>query len=105
MEAQKRRFEGEVYVAVAQLQEMFGNAHGDRVVCVALLNPVLNVAFPREVVSTVRDANLPIGQLWTMFKNNGGVSKAGGGPDESEQHEPLRRVWECLVSAPRSEPR
>eukprot|EP00966_Prymnesium_polylepis_P017483 403268-Prymnesium_polylepis.1 len=106
MDARKMRFEAEVYEAVAQLQELFGNAHGDSVVCVALMNPALNVASPREVVSTVRNANLPTGELWTMFKNNGGVSKAGGGPNESEQHEPLRLVWEGLVSAPdKSAPR
>lgn len=98
MNAQKRRFQAEIFEALPQLPQLFGNAHGDRVVCVALMNPELNVASPREVVETIRKAKLAGGELWVMFKDSGGVSKADGGPNECEQLEPLRLVWEKLAA-------
>lgn len=96
----RAKFESEIYEAVAQLPQMFGNAHGDRVVTVAMMNPAAELASPKVVIETVRKASLSPGELWTMFKDAGGVSKAGGGPDESEQLEPLKRVWKRLGSAP-----
>lgn len=93
----KESFEKEVYPAVAKLHEMFGNAHGDRVVALALMNPVFGLATPMSVVGMLAKSNLAAGGLWVMFKDCGGVSKEEEGAlPESEQRDAVARVWDTL---------
>ncbi len=96
---QKREaFEREIYPAVAKLHQMFGNSHGDRVVALALMNPVFGLASPMSVVEKIQANNFVIGGLWTMFKDCGGVSKEEeGASPEHDQKEAVVKLWNTLI--------
>lgn len=79
-----------------RLPGVFGSAHGDRVVAVALANPSAQTASPLTVLETIVLLKLQPGELWTKFKEAGGVSKELGNVHESEQLEALRELWTRL---------
>ena len=53
---------------------------------------------PSGVVRVLQQRALKLGELWTMFKECGGVTKeAAPSIDESEQIDVLVRLWSELV--------
>lgn len=90
-------FAAEVLVALKQASEKFGNCHGDRVVARALMNPKAGLARPLKVMDAVEASCSEPGALWTLFKQCGGVSKADGARDESEQIDALKATWARLT--------
>lgn len=93
-------FESEIFEFLHAMPELFGNAHGDRVVAIALANPAAKTASPAHILATLKSLELPAGRLWTLFKECGGVSKAdpaGDGTDESEQLVALGELWARLL--------
>ena len=98
-------FACEALVALKRAAEIFGNSHGDRVVCRSLMNPVLKIGRPMQVVSAVESFATSPGKLWTEFKRNGGISKADdGGSEESDQHEALLATWKSITQPTRTTP-
>lgn len=85
-------------VVLTEIPAIFGNAHGDRKVCAALLNPDLQLGFtPRQIIETIKEIGLPIGHLWNAFKHSGGITSAEiGNPHECDQLEALRRTWDLV---------
>jgi hypothetical protein len=99
-------FASEALVALKIASELFGASHGDRVVCRSLMNPLLKIGRPIDVVSAVESYAASPGKLWTEFKSNGGISKADeGGTEESDQHEALLATWKSITQKTQSTPR
>lgn len=94
------QFATELLLALQRGASLFGNSHGDRVVARALMNPKARTASPMQVMDAVEASCSSPGQLWTLFKQSGGVSKADGAVDESEQLEALRTTWASLTANP-----
>lgn len=93
-------FEGEIVEFLRALSATFGNAHGDRVVAIALANPAAKTASPSHILATLRSLELPAGKLWELFKDCGGVSKEdsdGDGTNECEQLAVLGELWARLL--------
>jgi hypothetical protein len=91
-------FESEIRDFLHALPGLFGNAHGDRVVAIALANPAANTASPLHVLATLRSMELPPGRLWTLFKECGGVSKEEGDHvDECDQLHVLSELWTRMM--------
>ena len=93
-------FEAEIFILDAALPAMFGNAHGDRVVALALANPLAKTASPSHILATLTSLKLPPGRLWQLFKACGGVSKeepSGDGTPECEQFAALGDLWARLM--------
>jgi hypothetical protein len=93
-------FEAEIVVFVQALVALFGSAHGDRTVAIALANPAANTAPPSHVLETLKSLELPPGRLWHLFKDCGGVSKEdpfGDGTNECDQLRVLGELWSRLL--------
>ena len=98
-------FACEALIALKRAAELFGNSHGDRVVCRSLMNPVLKIGRPMQVVSAVESFATSPGKLWVEFKSNGGISKADeGGREESDQHDALLATWRSITQSSQPTP-
>ena len=97
-DASYAQFASELPEALARLPLIFGNAHGDRIVASALMNPEIGVGFPHAVLDGICASHIVPGELWTTFKKSGGTSKAlEPYVDEHMQHDALRATWTNLV--------
>ena len=107
MAPERSSYRDELEGAVSALRTLCAGNHGDRVVGQALMNPSLKLAglvaglppaSPGGVVRVLQRCALRGGELWTMFKECGGVSKElSPFVDEAEQTEALVLVWSKLV--------
>lgn len=92
-------FESEIMSFLEALPDLYGNAHGDRTVAIALANPQAKTASPSHILATLQSLQLEPGTLWQLFKACGGVSKEEGDhTNECEQLEALSALWTRLMS-------
>lgn len=94
-----QKFTQDIDDAFQAIDRMHWGSHGDRVVAMALLNPELEIVdTPMQVAEELKQVVTVPAQLWTLFKECGGVSKElEPFEDEYDQHETLRKVWSRIT--------